>query len=351
MKILFTLLLSVTLVCSEAQISVTTNDMPSSNLSFLYETTTDLSGEDFTLTGSGYAWDFSFASANQNDTVFFDAVTSTPFAYQFFFNNQFQYPAHKANYASPGSDVNPPGGQVTIENRYNFFKNNSSSLEVVGFGAEINSIPASVKYDTIDQKYPLPMTMGTTDSTRAYYLTSVPSLGTYGQWIQRRVTVDGFGSLQTPIGTYADVIRVKTLLYQTDTIYVDQFMFGTTFVRPVETIYEWWDLNENTHLMKVNITGGNVTSAHYLLAAGVSVNELEQSQIKLIPQLNNNEFIIDNQSNTAISNVFATDLSGRRLDASITDNKLQVKSQSSQLVVITLELSNGKIWSQKVILK
>jgi hypothetical protein len=351
MKIVFTLLLSATIWTADAQISVTSSAMPSSNTSFLYESTTDLNNEDFSLTGAAYTWDFSSATTDENDTIFFDAVSSTPFAYQFFFNNQFQYPAHKANYASPGPDINPPGGQVSIENRYDFFKKNTNSLEAVGYGAEVNGTPASIKFDTIDQRYPLPMTMGTTDSTRAYYITTVPSLGTYGQWIQRRVTVDGYGTLQTPTKTYTDVIRVKTLLYQTDTIYVDQFSYGTRFVRPVETIYEWWDLNENTHLMKVNSTGGTVTNAHYLLTAGVSVDEIEQSQIHLIPSVNDNEFTIDNQSNTTIKSIFATDLSGRRLEVAITDNSFRVTSQTSQLVVITLELSNGKIWSQKVILK
>ena len=97
----------------------------------------------------------------------------------------------------------------------------------VGFGANINGLPASVRYDTIETIFNFPLSYGNADSSRAYYLASVPSLGTYGQWI-RAYEVDGWGSLQTPFQTY-DVIRIRTTIKQKDTLYVDQFQFGTAF--------------------------------------------------------------------------------------------------------------------------
>ena len=73
--------------------------MPNPTSVFMYNNTVDLTAEDFTLTGAGYNWDYSSATSSGNDTLNIVTVGSTPFAYQLYFNNQFQYPEHKSDYA------------------------------------------------------------------------------------------------------------------------------------------------------------------------------------------------------------------------------------------------------------
>lgn len=245
-----------------AQITITNADMPVVNSVHYYATSTDFSSVDVTLTGTNYAWDYSTLTSSGADTVVFAPVSSTPLAYQLYFNNAFMYPSYVADYATKGKDVSA-FGQVNITQRYDFSRVDNDALRLTGFGANINGIPASVKYDTIDQIYPLPMTYGTTDSTDAYYILTVPNMGTYGQWIRRRVNVDGWGSLTTPYTTYNDVLRVATTLYQRDTMYVDQFSMGTNFNRPVEHIYEWFAPGEQVPVMQVTEQGGNVSSIKY----------------------------------------------------------------------------------------
>jgi len=246
----------------KAQITISNNDMPVVNNVHYYATSNDFSSVDVNLTGANYSWDYSTLTPASSDTVSFVDVTSTPVAYQLYFNNQFLYPDHKADYASKGRDLSA-FGQIEITERYDFSRVDNDALRLTGFGANINGLPASVKYDTIDQIYPLPMTYGTNDSTSAYYIVSVPNLGTYGQWIRRKVEVDGWGTLITPYLTYSNTIRVHTTLYQRDTVYVDQFGFGNTFDRPVEHIYEWFANGEQVPIMQVTQQGGQVSSIKY----------------------------------------------------------------------------------------
>jgi len=108
------------------------------------------------------------------------------------------------------------------------------------------------------------MTYGTSDSTSAYYILDIPSLGAYGQWIRRKVEVDGWGGITTPYATYANTVRVKTTLYQRDTLYVDQFGFGTNIDRPVETIYEWFEPGSGAPVFIAKENAGSLTELKYL---------------------------------------------------------------------------------------
>lgn len=119
------------------------------------------------------------------------------------------YPNHVANFAQKGLDIDAvPGLQIT--DRFDYFRTYSSSLKKVGFCANINGLPASVRYDTIETIFNFPLSYGEADYSGGYYLASLPSLGAYGQWIRREYEVDGWGSLQTPFQTY-DVISLQLI--------------------------------------------------------------------------------------------------------------------------------------------
>lgn len=267
---------------NNAQITITNADLPGAGDIFIYDLSNDLLSEDFSMTGAGYTWNYSSAQSSNVDTLSVVSVGSTPVAYQYYFNNQWTQPDHYSDYAQPGQDIDAMG-QVTITDRFDYFGINTNSLEMKGFGAKVNGVPASVKYDTIDQIYPFPMTFGmNTHNSVGYYLASVPNMGTYGQWIRREVTVDGYGSLTTPNATYSNTLRVKTVLLQTDTVYVDQFMYGQTFDRPEEIIYEWFTNTEKMPVMKVVLRNGQPTEAKYLLEITSGTDELFSDGLSLL---------------------------------------------------------------------
>jgi len=85
-----------------AQISINSNDMPNVNDTFRVSLTANIQGNDPTLAGTNYTWNYaSLIPVSQRIDTFY-AVSSTPLAYQFYFNNIFLYPNYKASYALRG---------------------------------------------------------------------------------------------------------------------------------------------------------------------------------------------------------------------------------------------------------
>lgn len=343
---IFSFLTLFTAIGMHAQITISHYDMPTPSSVFLYNNTGDLNSEDFSLTGANYNWDYSSATSSGNDTLSIVTVGSTPFAYQLYFNNQFQYPDHKSDYAVEGQDIDA-FGQVTITDRFNYFKVNGSSLEITGFGANVNGIPASVKYDTIDQQYPFLMSYNMpTHNSVGYYLLTVPTFGTYGQWIRRSVEVDGWGSLVTPNYTYSDVLRVKTTLEQRDTVYVDQFSFGQAFDRPTETHYEWFTNTDKVPVMSVTLQAGQITNVKYLAPIAASIDEVV-SDLTII-QIEEGLFTITTNQN--IQQLVLMDLGGKQIkNNSANKNIIDLKNQPKGVYILQIVTEDNEIISRKII--
>jgi hypothetical protein len=341
-----TFLTLFTFISGQSQITISYYDMPIPTSVFMYNNTGDLDAEDFTLTGANYNWDYSAATSSGNDTLSVVTVASTPFAYQYYFNNQFQFPDHKSDYAIEGQDVDA-FGQVTITDRFNYFKVNGNSLEITGFGANVNGAPASVKYDTIDQQYPFLMSHNMPiHNSVGYYLLTVPSFGTYGQWIRREVEVDGWGSLETPTQSYPDVLRVKTTLEQRDTVYVDQFSFGQTFDRPTEVHYEWFTNTDNAPVMSVTEQGGQISNVKYLAPIASSVSEIKNNVS--IVSLEDGVFkILVTQK---IEQISIIDMNGKQIiNESSQKAIVNIKNQAKGVYIIQILTEDKNIVTQKII--
>ena len=182
----------------DAQITISNNDMPQPEDTVRLSTTTISSGlPAFALTGTNYTWDYSQLVPMSQTVDTFLSVSTTPFAYQLYFNNAILYPAYVSTVAQAAP--NPPTIQpVSITDVINYYKNSSSAYENVGFGAKINSLPASVRDDSIDFIYRFPMNYGNSDSCNSAYHLAIPNLGYYGAKQHRVNHVDGWGTLKTP---------------------------------------------------------------------------------------------------------------------------------------------------------
>lgn len=340
MRQIITLLCLAPLLCN-AQTSITINNFPNSGDEFIYSNT-NTNGIDLTLTGANINWDYSSLTSVNYDTAKYVTVTSTPFAYQFYFNNVFLYPNHKADYGIEGIEINA-FNQVTISEVYNFHKKNNSSLEMVGFGANINGVPASIKYDTIDQLYPLPLTFGGSDSTSAYYLLDVPSLGTYGQHIQRKVEVDGWGSIATPYQTYNQCLRVKTTLYQRDTLKAEQpfSLPGVAFNRPIQTTYEWFSNGIGVPVFSVTQQGNTISNAKYI-DANTSNIKLNKNNFDLAIFPNPSNSIINISTSNEKANMKLIDLSGKVIYNGSYKSQIDISEYPKGQYFIVLSYNNEK---------
>ena len=267
------------------QIEISETDLIDENESSIMTLATPGLGFDPVPTGTNYTWDFSSGLTPITlDTINSLSVASTPLAYQLYFNNVFS-PDYYSDYAISADDLSG-FTQVQITDRYEYFKKSSDALKLVGYGAKISGVPVSVKYDTIDQILPLPLSYGVTDSTTAYYLLSVPAMGTYGQWIRRKVQVDGWGTIKTPVGTY-DALRVKTTLYQRDTIYFDSLGFGNTFDRSVEYHYDWYAANEKIPVFSAKVVNMITNEVKYKGSVNNSIAESKHDEPIIFPSPTN----------------------------------------------------------------
>ncbi len=296
-------LLFVCLILSRilySQITITSTDMPSVNDVFIYSNTLDIQGNDPKLTGTNYIWDYSALTYTTQSSDTFVAVSSTPVAYQFYFNNSVLYPTWEASYAIKGMDIVIP--QFPITDVYNYYSNANSGSDYshVGFGSNINGVPSSTRNIPVDVEYSFPMNYGDTHQSYSKYELGVPTIGTYGQALERTDTVDGWGTLITPYGTF-NCLRVKSILNKTDTTYLDALGFGTNIPRPEEIEYKWLANGEGTPLLKIVTNLGTVTSIQYQDSArviGVNENEIF-SNINFFPNPTSDYLSIDFQSKTS----------------------------------------------------
>lgn len=278
MRVVFLYLMGVFLSSSVmAQITITSSDMPNVNDAFIYSNTIDAQGNDPTLTGANYVWDYSALTYTTQSSDTFVSVSSTPTAYQFYFNNPVLYPTWEASYAVKGFNIGVP--QVPITDVFNYYSNGNSGSDYshVGFGANINGIPSSTRNNPIDVEYAFPMNFGDTHQSFSKYEIGVPSFGTYGQSLERTDTVDGWGTLTTPYGTF-NCLRVKSILNKTDTTYLDALGFGTNIPRPEEIEYKWLANGKGTPVLKIVTNLGAITNIQYQDSARVIGIE-EQNQV------------------------------------------------------------------------
>ncbi|MGE0562554.1 MAG: T9SS type A sorting domain-containing protein [Flavobacteriales bacterium] len=252
-------------ICANAQITITSADMPVVNDTIRLSVTNNIQGKDPKLTGPSYVWDFSMLSPNSQKIDTFFSVTSTPLAYQYYFNNSILYSSHKASFAKRGQDfVMPPIVPIplSITEVFNFSKNSTSKFENVGFGSKISGIPSSTRNLPIDVEYEFPLNYNDSNFSSSKFLVTIPSLAAYGQSMDRSSVVDGWGSLTTPLGTF-NVLRVKSVLNKVDTFYLDTLGVGTNFSRPEEIEYKWLANGMSVPLLKIITTAGIVSSIEY----------------------------------------------------------------------------------------
>ncbi len=248
--ILIIVLLSLSMGIN-AQITIDANDMPNVGDTIRKSITTFGAGYNFSQTGNDFVWDYSNLSLLTQDVDSFISVGSTPFIYQIAFNNPFD-PAHRATIALPTDDFNfIPGFELT--DIIDYYKETSSKYVKVGMGITIIGIPISMKYDIPELLYNFPLTVGNVDSTTSSFNLQIPLLGFYSTTIKRINEVDGWGTLTTPFGTHP-VIRVKSTILQTDSIYIDSLGFGLPINRTM-TEYKWLGNNFGIPLLKVTVEG------------------------------------------------------------------------------------------------
>ncbi|PKP44816.1 MAG: hypothetical protein CVT95_10670 [Bacteroidetes bacterium HGW-Bacteroidetes-12] len=343
-----------------AQITISDSDMPLVNDIYHISTTSNLQGNDPVLTGTNFLWDYSQlqAIAQRSDT--FVSVSSTPFAYQFFFNNVLLYPNHQADYAIKGQNFNFQ--VINFTNLFDFYKNASSQYANVGFGANINGIPSSTRRIPVDVQYVFPLNYNNNSISYSEFLVTIPTIGDYGQTQERIDTVDGWGSVITPFGTFS-CLRVKSILNIVDTLYTSQFGIGLSFPRPQQIEYKWLAIGSGVPVLKITNTAG-VSQIEYQdnFLVGLAENNLKAINFNIFPNPANEVVIIDFEalkSTSILINLTAID--GKKIGqlykgiTQVGNNKLILSltdlALSDGIYFIDVLMDNRIIQKEKIIVK
>jgi len=262
MKYLCTIsvLLMIAISVNSQNITVDDNDMPTPNIYTVSKMANITFNPD--ETGNDYTWDFSFLDYDTqvNDTFF--SVSDAPYVYQYSYNNPLD-PEHKATVVQNTGTITNAIQVIEITDNYDYFKNSSSLYVKVGAGSTINGVPTVMKYDDVEYiTTDFPVMMDATNSSVSSSGNDIPNIGYYGQTVDRVNLVDGYGELTTPYGTF-QTIRIKSILNIRDTIYYDDYSFGTAFDRPEAIEYNWYGDNQSIPLLTVKSSVGNNYTATY----------------------------------------------------------------------------------------
>lgn len=329
-------LLAVSLVipfCLSAQITITKNDLPMGGDILAQENATFIGTFDETDTGPNHVWNFDETNltltGNIQQTECVD-ISTTPFAYQIFFNSPFDS-EHNSDFAVGLASLggNMQGLPITLEDIYSYYQNSNSRYAIVGVGATVSGIPIPQQASPVDIVYDYPVAFGDNQTSVSQQVIQIPSLG-YRKTDQTRVNVvDGWGTVNF-FGTSYNALRIKTTINASDSIYVDMLGFGFQFDRPEAIEYKFLVHEWMVPLVQVNYTAGANSG---VLVASQPINVLESTAPQFAVYPNPTTDYLTVKWDGAVNEPFAVfNMEGKRV-------KEGVLSDNSQVQVS--ELANG----------
>jgi PKD repeat protein len=239
---------------ASAQITITQSDMPAAPLlgqadSLRYSTASiATSNIDVTQTGANFNWNFSNLQPSGQGLTEYKSSAQTLYSV-------FGFGFTAIGLKQPDLTFPVQGINLGFTDVYDFYNSTSSKFETKGTGLTITLLPKVGLYTDPDVIYNLPLNFADHDSdTFRYYLDSlsfpgIPLAVSYLKKGSRVNTVDGWGSITTPFGTF-NCIRVKSVVTEIDSIMTGFFNFPFPNNR-VE--YKWLAKTTGSIKMKIPV--------------------------------------------------------------------------------------------------
>lgn len=230
MRHLCTVSALVTVLGTHAQITITSSDMPSVGDTLRVSIAQGTANVDHTLSGTNYLWDFSALTPVAQDLYKFNAPTAIPFNFL-------------ATYGllNPTPDSIPFLG-VIPSNFMDYFKNSSSSYRQVGSSFEyapLGNFSVPILYSAADHVYDFPLNLNDIDTSNSEFSFGISGTFYLKEWRTRVNTVDGWGTLITPFGTFQS-LRLRSVVEARDSISLDSTGNNSfVFNRPTTVQYKW----------------------------------------------------------------------------------------------------------------
>lgn len=247
------------------QISLSQADFPSAGDEIMVSNDLFLpAGQSLETTGPDAFWDYSELQIFSQDTLVFTNTFGVDPILGLVFTDIFFNPNRSNVVQLFGDFALIPGFEIQDISTYNY--KSASAFVQKGLGFSFAGIPLPVIFSDFDTLYRFPVSFGDLDSSTGGWNVSIPAVGSYSSLSKRVNTVDGWGTLSTPYGTF-EALRMRTVIEYSDSIYIDSLQFGFAF--PRTTIeYKWFGDNQDIPLLQINAIpdfgfGEIITSIQY----------------------------------------------------------------------------------------
>lgn len=326
--------LMLSVFIANAQITITSADMPAAGDTLRYSTNFSPQDYPYDTTGAGITWDFSnLTPQSQGLYEYKFGLFINPVYSAFFGFNSFGLKI--------ADQINL--GVIQFDNIYNFYRTTSTAFRAEGFGLEISNVPVPADYSEPDKVYQFPLNYGDRDSS-IFRLAFSPDNNTHFVRKGYRINeVDGYGTVITPHGTF-DCLRIKVLVKQTDSIGNNNIPFPIE-VTQTTINYVWLAKGEHAPIVEVQGTilpfNGSYNASQlryrdtYRNLNPNAIAEFEFSKIKLFPNPTANAFVIDGINQNQLLTIF--DLQGKAL--------LEQRVENAELIDIA-QLNSGVYYVQ-----
>lgn len=331
MKTLNIILFLITGIMTYAQPTVTRTGVDRINIP------TTFRAEDVTTasvsagpSGANVTWDFSAYTGS-------NVVTTTTNA----------CPGEANCFRFPGANrITKP---VSIDS-YNF--NSVSDTEAVLLGSYsgpgLGSVTETYTDPLIDYKFPITYLQQFNDT---YQSNTVSGIGNTNETGQVDYSVDGYGTIITPAGTFTNVLRIKRLRTSTQTV--------TGIPTPISLTnesYQWISQNEGlVFSFSINtfiFNGTNITKAiSYLDTSVLSTVDSGHKKAEFSVYPNPSSDFITITSKEELKKAVVTSLNGKTVLTNGTSDSIDLSKLPKGVYILQGEFKNGSVSSKKIIRK
>lgn len=253
-----------------SQISYLSTDYALQNESFIVTSATAAGLTlDYVQTGTNFNWNYSALAPATQETVLYQNPNNAGYrtvwcfvnGFIFNCNTQFNNNFNLATKLTNGLQIQGFG----VSNVIDHLKISSTVLEDKMIGASITvngtSVPFVASYQVSDKLYQFPINFNDNYTNNFALSVDLTSFGVpiqYASTGQRTNLVEGWGSLTTPFGTFANVLKMKTTVVNNITVTAN----GTPTQNTVTTVsYKWFDKDYGIPVLQVD---GNVVANQYV---------------------------------------------------------------------------------------
>jgi hypothetical protein len=259
MKNKLTILMLVVASTATGQITIEHAHLPQDGDTLITRNATLAGDVDLEDTGADHVWNFEsdiLQVLNLNPGTPCNPLSELSILDQAVFNNPF-YPEYNSDFGLGFEQTDLV--VVSFENSYQVYKNSGDVYAITGVISTINSIPLIAQMNDRDVIYDIPLVFGTSGNSDSELQFEVPTLGYYGLDQSRNYACDGWGTLNI-LGQSFEVLRVRSVVNATDSIYAEFIGNGISFDRPETVTYEWLSSEFIVPVLRITVSDGTVSA-------------------------------------------------------------------------------------------